>query len=674
MTTYLFEALKFVRDDVNGDVMTNIELELVFPEATGYVWTYDNAVTGRPFIDPDDESGGINSIEYYTGTLSPDAYDARESSGFQLFGRDIDVGAFDVEWGDSLRASFLLLYDEEADTDYFIFLGGDNVDDFATAEDFDTWAETELTGLHPVTDTTEEFGPGGTGWVFENSQYFITSSEDDYIQDVSGTDAFDTGLGLDEVIPLWGDDVIDMGSEGGDDDWDTLDYSIDHLFQNPDAGDSGPTQGIVAELRAGTLHVEDSWGDNDTATGVEQLQGTQMDDYLEADDSRIFFRFRGFEGDDTYIGHNRNYDSIDYRADRWFEGGDSAITADFRGDGPHAVIDGFGDTDTVSNIDYIRATNFDDTVYLGDREIRVRTEDGNDLIYGTVGGRGQIEAGEGRDELNYSLLDGGNGINVSFGKALVKGGNGRDRFEDIEVVTGSQYRDVIAGDSSDQIFNGGDGNDVFRTRGGTDEVHGDAGDDLVIGTGSGEWVSGGEGADIVRVYGGDDEVYGDAGADILRLGSGADYAEGGADDDRIFGQGGDDEIDAGDGNDYVEGGNGRDLIFGGDGDDVLKGEGSLDTLIGDAGDDTLWGGDGRDTFVFSDTIDGGRDTIKDWQDGLDTLDLSDFGFTDFENEVKDVAVNVGTANMRIDLTPEVRIVIENFRVEDFDASDVFLFA
>ena len=672
MTTFAFNALKIIRDDDNGDVLTNVTIEIVFPEAVGYTWVYDNPVTAGTPIDPDDESGGVNSIEYYTGQLSPDAFDARVEGEIQLFGRDVDLGAFELEWGQSNSTSFMLLYDIEAETDYFIFLGGDDVGTFADNAAFDTWVEQELTGLSPISANTEDFALG-TPWNFELAQDHITTSEDDFIEDTSGTDAFDTGAGSDTVRPLWGEDVVDMGTEGGDDDFDTLDYSEDHLYTDPDGG-LGPQQGITAELRDGVLHVEDSWNYSDVATGVDQLQGTQLDDYFEADNSRLFFRFRGFEGDDVYVGHNRNYDSIDYRADRWFDGGDSAITADFRGDGPHTVIDGFGDTDTVSNIDYIRATMFNDTVYLGDREIRVRTEDGNDLIYGTVGGRGRIEGGDGRDELNYSLLDGGNGIKVSFGKALVKGGNGRDKFEDIEVITGSQYRDVIAGNSEDQIFNGGDGNDVFRTRGGNDEVHGDDGDDQVIGTGSEEWASGGQGNDVIRVFGGDDEVYGDAGEDILRLGSGEDYAEGGADDDRIFGQGGHDEIDAGDGNDYVEGGNGRDLIFGGDGDDVLKGEGSLDTLIGDAGDDTLWGGDGRDTFVFSDTIDGGRDLIKDWQDGLDKLDLTDFGFTDFLNEVKDVAVNVGTENMRIDLTPDIRIVIEGFRVDDFDVSDVILSA
>jgi Ca2+-binding RTX toxin-like protein len=164
---------------------------------------------------------------------------------------------------------------------------------------------------------------------------------------------------------------------------------------------------------------------------------------------------------------------------------------------------------------------------------------------------------------------------------------------------------------------------------------------------------------------------GGGGNDVLRLGSGHDIGYGDADDDRIFGKGGDDTIYGGTGADYIEGGNGRDFLSGGDHDDVLRGDASLDTLDGGQGDDTLYGGIGRDTFVFQNG-DAGRDVIKDWEDGSDWLDLTSFGFGDFATEVLSLATNVGDLNMRIDLSADMRVVIENFRVEDFDASDVIL--
>lgn len=75
--------------------------------------------------------------------------------------------------------------------------------------------------------------------------------------------------------------------------------------------------------------------------------------------------------------------------------------------------------------------------------------------------------------------------------------------------------------------------------------------------------------------------------------------------------------------------------------------------------------------MFENSGEAGRDLIKDWEDGTDRLDLSAFGFTDFAAQVQANAANVGVGNMRIDLG-DLRIVIENFRVDSFDATDVIL--
>ena len=112
------------------------------------------------------------------------------------------------------------------------------------------------------------------------------------------------------------------------------------------------------------------------------------------------------------------------------------------------------------------------------------------------------------------------------------------------------------------------------------------------------------------------------------------------------------------------------------GNDSLRGGLGADQVEGGAGDDNLYGsedptGDGqRDTFVFS-ALNNGRDRIKDFENGVDVLDLSDFGFADF-NEVLAIASNAGVGNMRIDFTDTDRVVIENFRLDQFDVADVIL--
>ncbi len=78
--------------------------------------------------------------------------------------------------------------------------------------------------------------------------------------------------------------------------------------------------------------------------------------------------------------------------------------------------------------------------------------------------------------------------------------------------------------------------------------------------------------------------------------------------------------------DVIRGKGGNDKIFGGDQDDIILGGDGNDELSGGKGDDTLGGGAGRDIFVFKKQD--GKDTIKDFEDGKDKIDLSAFKFAD----------------------------------------------
>ena len=60
------------------------------------------------------------------------------------------------------------------------------------------------------------------------------------------------------------------------------------------------------------------------------------------------------------------------------------------------------------------------------------------------------------------------------------------------------------------------------------------------------------------------------------------------------------------------------------GNDVMDGRGGDDVLISTRGNDTMTGGAGADTFVFNPS--GGTVTITDFEDGVDLLDISAFGF------------------------------------------------
>ena len=194
------------------------------------------------------------------------------------------------------------------------------------------------------------------------------------------------------------------------------------------------------------------------------------------------------------------------------------------------------------------------------------------------------------------------------------------------------------------------------------QVHiqeGTDGFDLLTGSVRMDHMSGGGGGDILDGGAGDDELHG---------GDGMDLVIGGRGNDTLYG-------DAG--NDTLSGHGDADTLDGGSGDDTLDGGAGEDTLIGGLGDDTLWGdycnpdATDKDTFVYAPGH--GADTIKDFQDGLDRIDLSEFtgisGFSDLtvrqngDNVVIDFSSQSGTGDS---------ITLENFSTANLDAED-FIF-
>ena len=82
-----------------------------------------------------------------------------------------------------------------------------------------------------------------------------------------------------------------------------------------------------------------------------------------------------------------------------------------------------------------------------------------------------------------------------------------------------------------------------------------------------------------------------------------------------------------DGDDTIKGRGGNDKLKGGDGDDNINGGKGNDKIFGDDGNDQLKGGSGHDGFYFKFSLDSGKDFIKDFHPGEDTLYISKaFGF------------------------------------------------
>lgn len=183
----------------------------------------------------------------------------------------------------------------------------------------------------------------------------------------------------------------------------------------------------------------------------------------------------------------------------------------------------------------------------------------------------------------------------------------------------------LAGEGND-IVNGGDGKDRLAGNAGDDTMDGGAGDDQMHGGSGADELIGGAGRDKLIGGGGNDVITGGAGNDHLRGNAGDDTMDGGNNNDRLFGGDGNDVMTAGQGNDKMWGEDGNDNMSGGVGHDVVKGGAGNDTIDGGAGRDKLEGGADADVFVFGPGA--GRDIIVDFEDGVDQIDLSAYGFTD----------------------------------------------
>jgi Ca2+-binding RTX toxin-like protein len=189
-----------------------------------------------------------------------------------------------------------------------------------------------------------------------------------------------------------------------------------------------------------------------------------------------------------------------------------------------------------------------------------------------------------------------------------------DIFISIENLEGSQYGDILIGDSQNNYLWGLDGNDYLDGLGGSDFLAGGLGDDTYkldnLATTIVESFN--QGKDLVNAT--IDYALG-ANLENLNLleGTLAFNGSGNELNNVINGNSANNFLNGGAGNDFLNGYFGTDTLIGGDGDDWL---------FGGKGNDTLTGGSGNDTFVYSDITDAG-DMIIDFTVGSDKIILTD---------------------------------------------------
>lgn len=517
--------------------------------------------------------------------------------------------------------------------------GGDGGNDIVSyANEGGSGAVTVNLGTGVATDTF-----GNTDTLVDVEEAEGTNLADLLIGSQNGNAWFGNGF-----KGLGGDDTIQGGN------------GFDIVYYDGD-DDNGGHSGVTVNLGAGT--ATDGFGDTDTLSDIQGAAGSKHDDHLIGNASETSANyFQGFGGNDTITG-TAAFDIASYTGDDGV-GGHAAIIANLdtvvhEGVAAGTVLDGFGDTDTLTDVDLVRGTEFGDTFY---GNAAVTTDQyleggrGNDTIHGSGA---HVFA----DYFSSNNMGAEEGLVANLQTGLVEDGfldesgdSSIDTLVGIQNLSGSQFDDDITGSSADNRFNGNGGDDTIRGAGGADSVRGGSGNDSIdggagndissydgtiaassISFSSGAWHvdAGDEGNDTLTTVefilhaGGRFALVGGGGfataEDAVAAGLPGDvilYAEpsgtpteidlGGStenlqinlpnagDVDLTTGSG-NDTIVAGSGNDTVASGNGNDSITAGAGNDFVDAGAGNDTIIAGSGngDDVYQGGADTDTVIYS---------------------------------------------------------------------------
>ena len=319
------------------------------------------------------------------------------------------------------------------------------------------------------------------------------------------------------------------------------------------------------------------------------------------------------------------------------------------------AIDTYGHTDKLIDIEFVIGTAFADHLIGGDI--------GNDAFedFSGLGGNDVIDGGSGFDRARYNRdfdAGGTQGVYVNLTTGIAIDGFGdTDTLISIEAVRGTQFDDTLVGDGEDNRFEPLSGEDHMDGGGGSDRVayHNDH---FYLGNGNGVV---GIDADL-----GSGTIVDTSGVHVDTVVS-IENVTGSILDDMIRGNAKANDLQGRDGDDLLVGRGGSDFLSGDAGDDILRGGPGNDILDGGTGSDKLRGGGGEDIFVFSEGD--GDDRILGFQDGVDLIDVGDYGFGSGA-EVVALAHADGNHTV-IDLNGDL-ITLLRFDIADLDGGDFII--
>lgn len=338
----------------------------------------------------------------------------------------------------------------------------------------------------------------------------LGSAQDESIRMRGGNDTIDGGGGIDRLryTSTSGDQVIDLGTDNQ-----TIAVTIQDGFGGTDTviRMEDIRAGSGNDFLAGDINANQIRGENgndiiDGRGGDDDLRGGNGDDTITGGDGND--NMNGGSGNDTLTGgdggdvmrgesgddHLLGGDGFDFMVggagNDIIDGGTDDFNIAYYADDPGSVVinlsdivqfgaaaktvlDGFGGTDTLVNINIVNGSNFDDQIVGSDRT------DVGEIFHGE-GGNDFIDGAGGFDNLDY--FNSTDGVTVDLGSQgvgqFISASQGTDTFLNMEGVASSFHDDVLNGSIGDEYFEARGGNDTISAGGGADNILGGDGDDL----------------------------------------------------------------------------------------------------------------------------------------------------------------------------------------------------
>jgi len=300
----------------------------------------------------------------------------------------------------------------------------------------------------------------------------FTSIEQALILGAAGTSNFMTGTAAgDETFVIGGRGAGPLGT-----------YTIDGGVGGSDwLAFNNNNPNLVAVSLANTSVV---WGSATVHyTNIENLSGTAGADTLTGDAGNNILR--GNAGNDTLDGGGGT-NTADYANDFGNNAGGIGAIVNLSGSTQTAfnvlaghALDGFGNTDTLTNIQNVSGSNFSDFLFAASGGSVLSGNGGDDHLFGGAG-NDTLDGGLGFDIADYSGAARGATVSLALQGTGQATGAGTDTLTNFEGLTGSAFNDVLTGDAGNNILMGGLGNDILNGGLGNDTMIGGLGNDVFI--------------------------------------------------------------------------------------------------------------------------------------------------------------------------------------------------